>query len=69
MGLASGAVAAIQGDKVFNVRGDQYPSLARRVREDMIIREPYQGRVGNNRDDVVTLGAKLLGDVVGEHLV
>ena len=69
MSLASGAVAAVQGDEVLNVGGDQCSSLGRRVREDLVIREPYQGWVGNNLDDVVALGAKLLGDVVRKHLV
>ena len=30
---------------------------------------PARAGVGNNRDDVVALGAELLGDVVGEHLI
>jgi hypothetical protein len=63
MSLAGGAVAAVQGDDVLNVGRDQCSSLGRLVREDLVIREPDQGWVGN-RDDVVALGAKLLGDVV-----
>jgi len=69
MSLASGAVAAVQGDEILNAGGDQCSSLGRRVREDLVIREPYQGGVGNNRDDVVALGAELPGDVVRKHLV
>ena len=45
------------------------PSRGRRVRQDLVVGEPDQGRVADDRDDVVALGAELLGDVVGEHLV
>ena len=58
-----------KGDEVLDVGGDQRPSLGRRVREDLVIREPCQARIGDSRDDVVALGAKLLRDVVRKHLV
>jgi hypothetical protein len=64
VGLASGAIAAIQGDEVLDVGGDWCPSLGRRVCEDLVVREPYPGLIGNDRDDVVALRAELLGDVV-----
>ena len=61
MGLAGGAIAAVQGDEVLNVGGDQCPSLGRRACENLVVGEPYQGWIGINRDDVVALGAQLLG--------
>ena len=48
MGLASSAVAAVQGDEVLDAGGDQCSSLGRRVREDLVVRKPYRGWVGNN---------------------
>jgi hypothetical protein len=67
--LVGGAVASVQGDEVLNVGGDQCPSLSCRVCEDLVVREPYQGWIGDNLDDVLALGAQLLGNVVSEHLV
>jgi hypothetical protein len=69
MGLVGRTAAGVQGDEVPDVGGDKRPSLSCRVRENLVIWEPHQGFIGDNRDDVVALGAELLGDVVGEHLV
>lgn len=65
VGLVGDAVAGVQGDEVPNVGGDQCPSLGCRLCEDLLVREPYQGWIGNNRDDVEALGAELLGRLAG----
>jgi len=67
--LAGGAVAGVERDEVLDIGGDQRPSFGRRVCEDLVVGEPYQGWIGNDRDDVIALGAELLGDGVGKHLV
>jgi len=69
VGLAGGAVAAVQGDEILDVGGDQCPSLCRRVGEDLFVGQSRQGWIGDNRHHVVALSAELPGDVVGEHLV
>ena len=69
MRLVGGTVSGVQGDEVLDVGGDQCSPLGRRVGENLIVGEPYQRWIGDNRDHVVALGAKLLGNVVGEHLV
>jgi hypothetical protein len=67
--LAGGTRATVQGDEVLDVGGDQRSPLGRRVCEDLVVGEPHEGWIGDHRGDVVALGAELLADVVGEHLV
>jgi hypothetical protein len=67
--LSGSAVAAVKRHEVFDVGGDKRPPLTRRISEDLIVREPHQGWLGNDRDDVMTLGTELLSDGVGEHFV
>lgn len=69
VGLAGGPITAVQRDKVLDISGDQRPPLGCCTGKNLIIRESDQGRIGNNRDDVVPLGAELPGDVVRKHLV
>jgi hypothetical protein len=49
--------------------GGQRPSLSCRVTENLVVRKPCQGCIGDDSDDVVALGAELPGDLVGEHLI
>ena len=56
-------------ERILDVGGNQRPSLGRRVRQDLVVGEPDQGWIANNRNDVVALGAELLSDVVRKHLV
>jgi hypothetical protein len=69
VGLAGCTIAAVQGDEILDVSGDQCPSLGRRVCEDLIMGESHQGWIGNNRDNVGGVGAELLSDVVRKHLI
>ncbi len=49
---AGGAVAPVERNEVFDVSGDQSPSLGCRMGEHLILRERHQGGVGDNGDDV-----------------
>jgi hypothetical protein len=62
--LPGRAVAAVQGYEVFDVGRYQCSSFRCRVGEHVIVRERHQSGIGDDRDDIVALGAELLSDTV-----
>jgi hypothetical protein len=59
----------VEWHEVLDVGGDQRSSGGRRAGEDLIIRQGNQCGVCHDCVHVVALGAELLGDGVGEHLI
>src|SRR5882724_4501221 len=67
--LPSGAVLGIEGHEVLDVGCDQGASGCRCVSQYLIVGKRDEGRVVDHGQRVMALGAQLLGDGAGEHLV